>query len=151
MRLQAVLLSDMKKPHPFGWGFAASAVGEGSAQRSGSHLGEVGSLTGWAAAGEGSRSDAVKYFFRACTPRQRPKGDSDVGEHVRQIVQQGVEPGAVHSHAEEGLGHVFRPNGGAHHIVHQEAGKPAIRVPVNTPLLRRATRPARPRTVKATR
>lgn len=66
----------------------------------------------------------MKYFFRGLyATAKNQKGDERCWEHVRQIVQQGVEPGAVHSHAEEGLGHVFRPNGGAHHIVHQEAGK----------------------------
>ena len=47
--------------------------------------------------------------------------DGNIGQHVGQIVQKGVEPGAVHGHAEEGVGHVGGPDGGAHHIVYQEA------------------------------
>ena len=51
------------------------------------------------------------------------QGDDDVGQHIGQIVQQGVEPRAVHGHAEEGLGHILGPDGGAHHIVDQEPGE----------------------------
>ena len=49
--------------------------------------------------------------------------DSDVGQHIRQIIQQGIEPGAAHRQAEERLGHIFRPNGSAYHVVYQETGK----------------------------
>ena len=54
-----------KKPGAFAPGFAASVncADERGGQRSGSHLGALGSLFGWAAAEEGKMSAAVRYLF----------------------------------------------------------------------------------------
>ena len=123
MRLQAVLLSDMKKPRPSG---GACCVSRGRGERSALRIpfGRGGILDRLGRSGRRKQVGCGEVLLQGLVRHGKDqKGDSDVGEHVRQIVQQGVEPGAVHSHAEEGLGHVFRPNGGAHHIVHQEAGK----------------------------
>ena len=49
--------------------------------------------------------------------------NQQVGQHVSAVVQRGIEPGSGHGHAEEGLGHVFRPDCGAYHIMDQETGK----------------------------
>ena len=53
------------------------------------------------------------------------QAEHDIRQHVGEIIQQRVEPRRVHAHAEKLLRHIFRPDGRADDIVHQETRKAA--------------------------